>query len=132
MHSSVGLLVLPILLPHTELCLGDYCDVYLTHDSMSVRKAHNSGRNHERNVLDYYQRTLSVTPSTFRTFRALLTSVQRNRPRKSSIGNRLHYLVLRSRRPSRRQPYAGTTRWPSNGRTRLSTSAICLPWYVTL
>ncbi|KAI4231231.1 MAG: hypothetical protein L6R40_007801 [Gallowayella cf. fulva] len=36
---------------------GDYCDVYLTHDSMSVRKAHNAGRNHERNVLDYYQRT---------------------------------------------------------------------------
>ncbi|KAL8852293.1 MAG: hypothetical protein Q9221_002788 [Calogaya cf. arnoldii] len=24
---------------------------------MSVRKAHNAGRNHERNVLDYYQRT---------------------------------------------------------------------------
>lgn len=35
----------------------DYCDVYLTHDSMSVRKAHNSGRNHLRNVIDYYQRT---------------------------------------------------------------------------
>ena len=35
---------------------GDYCDVYLTHDSMSVRKAHNSGRNHLRNVLEYYQR----------------------------------------------------------------------------
>jgi U1 small nuclear ribonucleoprotein C len=33
----------------------DYCDVYLTHDSMSVRKAHNAGRNHLRNVLDYYQ-----------------------------------------------------------------------------
>ncbi|KAF1812314.1 hypothetical protein P152DRAFT_397605, partial [Eremomyces bilateralis CBS 781.70] len=32
----------------------DYCDVYLTHDSMSVRKAHNSGRNHLRNVVDYY------------------------------------------------------------------------------
>lgn len=32
---------------------------------MSVRKAHNSGRNHERNVLDYYQRTLSVTRSTY-------------------------------------------------------------------
>ena len=30
---------------------------------MSVRKAHNSGRNHERNVLDYYQRTLSPTLS---------------------------------------------------------------------
>jgi hypothetical protein len=37
--------------------IGDYCDVYLTHDSMSVRKAHNSGRNHLRNVVDYYQRT---------------------------------------------------------------------------
>ncbi|CAP97633.1 Pc22g03450 [Penicillium rubens Wisconsin 54-1255] len=34
---------------------NDYCDVYLTHDSMSVRKAHNSGRNHLRNVVDYYQ-----------------------------------------------------------------------------
>lgn len=33
----------------------DYCDVYLTHDSMSVRKDHNSGRNHLRNVIDYYQ-----------------------------------------------------------------------------
>ncbi|KAF2840126.1 zf-U1-domain-containing protein, partial [Patellaria atrata CBS 101060] len=33
----------------------DYCDVYLTHDSMSVRKAHNSGRNHLRNVVEYYQ-----------------------------------------------------------------------------
>ncbi|KOS20079.1 U1 small nuclear ribonucleoprotein C [Escovopsis weberi] len=33
----------------------DYCDVYLTHDSMSVRRAHNSGRNHLRNVVDYYQ-----------------------------------------------------------------------------
>ncbi|MCJ1360290.1 MAG: hypothetical protein MMC33_010294 [Icmadophila ericetorum] len=35
--------------------MGDYCDVYLTHDSMSVRKAHNSGKNHLRNVVDYYQ-----------------------------------------------------------------------------
>ncbi|PWN19319.1 zf-U1-domain-containing protein [Microstroma glucosiphilum] len=33
----------------------DYCDVYLTHDSVSVRKAHNSGRNHLQNVRDYYQ-----------------------------------------------------------------------------
>ncbi|KAI7173596.1 hypothetical protein KC352_g24568, partial [Hortaea werneckii] len=33
----------------------DYCDVYLTHDSMSVRRAHNSGRNHLRNVVEYYQ-----------------------------------------------------------------------------
>ncbi|EJU06616.1 zf-U1-domain-containing protein [Dacryopinax primogenitus] len=32
----------------------DYCDVFLTHDSTSVRKAHNSGRNHLQNVKDYY------------------------------------------------------------------------------
>lgn len=38
-----------------NLVFCDYCDVYLTHDSMSVRKAHNSGRNHLRNVIDYYQ-----------------------------------------------------------------------------
>lgn len=42
---------------HLTKLVGDYCDVYLTHDSMSVRKAHNSGRNHLRNVVDYYQRT---------------------------------------------------------------------------
>ncbi|KAB8236153.1 putative U1 snRNP complex component Yhc1 [Aspergillus alliaceus] len=41
----------------------DYCDVYLTHDSMSVRKAHNSGRNHLRNVLEYYQRTSTSMPT---------------------------------------------------------------------
>lgn len=45
-----------LLTPPLQL-IGDYCDVYLTHDSMSVRKAHNSGRNHLRNVVDYYQRT---------------------------------------------------------------------------
>ena len=45
--------------------LGDYCDVYLTHDSMSVRKAHNSGRNHERNVLDYYQRKYQLPSLLF-------------------------------------------------------------------
>ncbi|KAF2110723.1 U1 zinc finger-domain-containing protein [Lophiotrema nucula] len=37
----------------------DYCDVYLTHDSMSVRKAHNSGRNHLRNVQQYYEQISS-------------------------------------------------------------------------
>ncbi|GAA99021.1 hypothetical protein E5Q_05710 [Mixia osmundae IAM 14324] len=32
----------------------DYCDIFLTHDSRSVRHAHNSGRNHLTNVKDYY------------------------------------------------------------------------------
>ncbi|KAF2874512.1 U1 zinc finger-domain-containing protein [Massariosphaeria phaeospora] len=39
----------------------DYCDVYLTHDSMSVRKAHNAGRNHLRNVQAYYERASTLT-----------------------------------------------------------------------
>ena len=59
-HSSVGLaapIYYPALLGSWSAAhKGDYCDVYLTHDSMSVRKAHNSGRNHLRNVVDYYQR----------------------------------------------------------------------------
>jgi hypothetical protein len=69
------------------LCTGDYCDVYLTHDSTSgefaflslpklflelqqahtipfinrtVRKDHNTGRNHLQNVRDYY---LSLDPA---------------------------------------------------------------------
>jgi len=59
---------------------GDYCDVWLTHDSASgvfsalllfvlsnpscaVRKAHNSGRNHLMNVRDYY----ACQPSDFIT-----------------------------------------------------------------
>ncbi|PGH20757.1 hypothetical protein AJ80_03517 [Polytolypa hystricis UAMH7299] len=68
MHSSVGPFRKTLIcahIPHDfdELTfvnesanpLGDYCDVYLTHDSMSVRKAHNSGRNHLRNVVEYYE-----------------------------------------------------------------------------
>ncbi|KAI5805804.1 U1 zinc finger-domain-containing protein [Geopyxis carbonaria] len=47
------------LLPDRRLTMPkffcDYCDVYLTHDSISVRKAHNNGRNHLRNVVEYYQ-----------------------------------------------------------------------------
>ncbi|KAG0252365.1 hypothetical protein DFQ27_008103 [Actinomortierella ambigua] len=32
----------------------NYCDIFLTHDSSSVRKAHNAGRNHLLNVKTYY------------------------------------------------------------------------------
>ncbi|GAA5955519.1 hypothetical protein JCM3765_006802 [Sporobolomyces pararoseus] len=39
-------------MPSRYLC--DYCDVFLTHDSASVRRAHNAGRNHLSNVRDYY------------------------------------------------------------------------------
>lgn len=60
-------------LPSRRPVFCDYCDVYLTHDSMSVRKAHNSGRNHLRNVVDYYQRK-SPTPSR------LLVPRQHHRP----------------------------------------------------
>ncbi|OZJ02355.1 hypothetical protein BZG36_04473 [Bifiguratus adelaidae] len=32
----------------------EYCDIFLTHDSSSVRKAHNAGKNHVLNVRNYY------------------------------------------------------------------------------
>lgn len=48
------------------------CDVYLTHDSVSVRKAHNSGRNHLQNVRDYYQ---SLDPAQLQ---AILDSVYKH------------------------------------------------------
>ena len=35
---------------------------------MSVRKAHNSGRNHLRNVVDYYQRLSSLPPHQFEPY----------------------------------------------------------------
>ncbi|KAG0305140.1 hypothetical protein BGZ98_004556 [Dissophora globulifera] len=39
----------------------DYCDIFLTHDSSSVRKAHNAGRNHLINVKNYYS---ELSPDT--------------------------------------------------------------------
>lgn len=43
----------------------DYCDVYLTHDSPSVRKLHNSGWKHKTNVKAYYSQFLQEeTPQT--------------------------------------------------------------------
>eukprot|EP00282_Hemiselmis_andersenii_P007402 CAMPEP_0114145742 /NCGR_PEP_ID=MMETSP0043_2-20121206/20204_1 /TAXON_ID=464988 /ORGANISM="Hemiselmis andersenii, Strain CCMP644" /LENGTH=71 /DNA_ID=CAMNT_0001240171 /DNA_START=70 /DNA_END=281 /DNA_ORIENTATION=+ len=37
----------------------DYCDVFLTHDSPSVRKQHNSGRKHRDNVKEYFAQFVS-------------------------------------------------------------------------
>lgn len=83
----------------TLIFTGDYCDVYLTHDSMSVRKAHNSGRNHLRNVVEYYQRAQYPSP-----FSRLLPwdrwvlkpwTFCRNRPWESTIRNRLDHKFLR-------------------------------------
>ncbi|KAJ2506171.1 U1 small nuclear ribonucleoprotein C [Coemansia sp. RSA 1939] len=33
----------------------DYCDIFLTHDSVSVRKAHNTGWKHINQVVAYYR-----------------------------------------------------------------------------
>ncbi|KXS16020.1 hypothetical protein M427DRAFT_86572, partial [Gonapodya prolifera JEL478] len=35
-------------------CASDYCDIFLTHDSPSVRKAHCSGWKHRNAVQQYY------------------------------------------------------------------------------
>lgn len=95
MHSSVGFAVAgqPYRLPLTVATrIGDYCDVYLTHDSMSVRKAHNSGRNHLRNVLEYYQRMRDP-----RGFIKDISSQNEDRDRTgtSSIGHRFDHVVVR-------------------------------------
>ncbi|NXN80200.1 RU1C protein, partial [Bombycilla garrulus] len=37
-----------------------YCDMYLAHDSPSVRKTHCSGRKHKENVKDYYQKWMEA------------------------------------------------------------------------
>lgn len=38
----------------------DYCDVYLTHDSRSVRKSHGLGWKHRMQVQNYYSCTFSI------------------------------------------------------------------------
>ena len=40
-----------------------YCDVNLTHDSPAVRKLHNSGVKHRKNVLTYYAQFLPSSSS---------------------------------------------------------------------
>lgn len=34
----------------------DYCDIYLTHDSLKVRRAHDKGAKHVNSVEDHYSR----------------------------------------------------------------------------
>lgn len=36
-------------------CYCDYCDVFLTNDSVAVRKQHNDGNRHKFNVCEYYR-----------------------------------------------------------------------------
>jgi hypothetical protein len=40
-------------------CYCDYCDVFLTHDSASVRKQHNDGNRHRQNVSEYYRQYIA-------------------------------------------------------------------------
>ncbi|KFD53791.1 hypothetical protein M513_05297 [Trichuris suis] len=59
----------------------DYCDTFLTHDTPSVRKTHNSGRKHRENVRMYYQQWLEeqaqkLVDATARAFRE--SNVMRN------------------------------------------------------
>ncbi|KAE8259123.1 hypothetical protein A4X13_0g1208 [Tilletia indica] len=53
----------------------DFCDVLLTHNSIAVRKDHNSGRNHLSNVREYYTRAINENPPfTARIFDSVLQS----------------------------------------------------------
>jgi U1 zinc finger len=80
---------------------------------MSVRKAHNAGRNHLRNVVEYYQRRSRSHALLFECSR------RRNRTREGTIGHRLyHFLICRRRTgkshaTSRRRRRFPTTTWIS-------------------
>ena len=54
----------------------DYCDVFLTHDSTSVRKAHNCGKNHLQNVRDYYACTSLRLTQRFRRRKSRAWSIR--------------------------------------------------------
>lgn len=41
-------------------CYCDYCDVFLTHDSVAVRKQHNDGNKHKQNVCEYYRQFIGM------------------------------------------------------------------------
>lgn len=42
-------------------CYCDYCDVFLTHDSATVRRQHNDGNRHKQNVSEYYRQYIAQT-----------------------------------------------------------------------
>lgn len=52
-HTTVQLNLLFVALPMPKYYC-DYCDIYLTHDSPSVRKSHNEGWKHKAIVKAYY------------------------------------------------------------------------------
>ena len=39
----------------------DFCDVYLTHDTLNARRSHNQGWKHKANVRAYYSQFLEQT-----------------------------------------------------------------------
>ena len=107
---------------------------------MSVRKAHNAGRNHERNVLDYYQRTPTIpfTPDCIHSLvhhqtvhgQIQTDSTNRNWTREGTISNRLHHILIRRRRSSKFQPHARTSTGHASSNARSSwfpTSTISFP-----
>lgn len=56
-------------------CYCDYCDVFLTHDSVAVRKQHNDGNRHKQNVCDYYRQF--VGQKTQRLIDAVVAAFER-------------------------------------------------------
>jgi len=88
---------------------GDYCDVYLTHDSMSVRKAHNAGRNHLRNVVEYYQRKENL-----QIWKSGCWLENRDWSWKGPVSHRFYHVLLRRRRSSKSDDANTRSRWLSS------------------
>jgi len=58
MHANAD----SVVAARSLITLADYCDIYLTHDSASVRKAHNEGWKHRLHVKNYFAGAYRNTP----------------------------------------------------------------------
>lgn len=90
----------------------DYCDVFLTHDSTSVRKAHNCGRNHLQNVREYYA---SLPPADMQAMADTILKeyqVRQLPPPMELVAPQLAYrLPPPSHMPNGRAPFMGGAAW---------------------
>ncbi|KAJ3417097.1 hypothetical protein HDV05_006956 [Chytridiales sp. JEL 0842] len=62
----------------------DYCDIFLTHDSPSVRKAHNAGWKHKMHVQNYFQ---GLSEEKIQEIQKILTKAYEGLPNAPDFSN---------------------------------------------
>ncbi|KAJ1680105.1 hypothetical protein EV182_000667, partial [Spiromyces aspiralis] len=96
----------------------DYCDIFLTHDSISVRKSHNSGWKHKEAVYAYYRTATTI-------FRLVGLSAEQ----RQSIIDELVKTHSRNAATSGQSPYGvgaggGSTGWSAGAGPRMPPSTM--------